>query len=102
MWLFPPTQCPLLEESMAQASPTLLIKDATPPPPFLSMPLFPSPLAGDSSTQVRDQDTGTIKAKGSELCLKHGIQARHPVYPLSPLKLSTHSNHIALSSGLDT
>lgn len=81
----------------------LLIKDATPPPPFLSMPLFLSPLAGDSSTQVRDQDTaGTIKAKGSELCLKHGIHARHPVYPLSSLKPRAHSNRIALSSGLDT
>lgn len=52
--------------------------------------------------QVRDQDTGTIKAKGYELCLKHGIQARHPVYPLSSLKLRVHSNHIALSSGPDT
>lgn len=62
----------------------------------------PSPLAGDSSMQVRYQDTGTIKAKGYELCLKHGIQARHTVYPLSSLKLRAHSNHIALSSGLDT
>lgn len=52
--------------------------------------------------QVRDQDTGTIKAKGSELCLKHGRHARHPVYPLSSLKPKAHSNHIALSSGLDT
>lgn len=102
MWLPLPTQWPLLEEPMAQASPTLLIKDTTPPPPFLSMPLFPSPLADDSSMQVRDQDTGTIKAKGSELYLKHGIQARHPVYPLSSLKLRVHSNHIALSSGPDT